>query len=464
MTTPKPKLFQVICVASLIIITASCAYARLEETLGMPFGMPANADCNNSPDALDRVKEAGSFDVIIFQWPEAHALKELIKLRAEQGRARGLKVLLGISPTKMTGLRTDIDMPAWVASSCGLTDATASFADNCLRSAFIADVSDYADYIKPDYFHLATEINTLLLRLVVNPFDVQFSSFATLYKEAYSAVKAVSPNTAVFVSFQYELQKRIDRDAPASVSQNWDNTLNPFRGDPPGSMLDYVGFTTYPSSSGFLSWDYQSPLDVPATYYLESALHLRSGERTVFTEAGWPSSGPGTEAGQKMFLDRLPMLFSYANPAMACWALLHDVDPAVFGGNLGLASVGLRSCDGSPKQAWGSIMAVAPGEVVQGGARVGSTGGKGVVHPLSGERAEIQVKPAGPGRVKIKIFTLEGRLVREFSWDTAGPSDPKNNIQWDTANKNGQRVASGVYLIHIDGPGLNVNKKLVIIK
>ncbi|MDW8301181.1 MAG: YCF48-related protein [Bacteroidia bacterium] len=54
-----------------------------------------------------------------------------------------------------------------------------------------------------------------------------------------------------------------------------------------------------------------------------------------------------------------------------------------------------------------------------------------------------------PQKVKIKIFTLSGHLVRVLDKD-----DPSTTIDWDLRNTAGVPVASGVYIFHIDAPGI----------
>jgi hypothetical protein len=346
---------------ALILFLASPGFsATLASRLGVPFGITANDSCSHtSSDGSVLAAQVGSIDTIIFQWPQMRdpAFRQAIIARANNDRAAGLKVMLGMSPTQLTGLRTDIDLPSGVATACGLTQNTASFSNPCLQAQFMADVTTYASVIQPDYFHLATEINTLILRKLVVPNDMEFAFFGALYQATVPAVKLVSPTTKVFVSFQYELQTKLEQDNPGG----WDNMLSAFRGSGT-SLLDLVGYTTYPSSSAFLSGKYASPWDIPATYYSAAAVHLKSSEKVAFTEVGWPTHGTGSEASQKTFLDRLPELIAPAAPALVIWALLHDVPSSTFAGNQSLATVGVRTCDGSPKAGW-SILAGSAGGV-----------------------------------------------------------------------------------------------------
>ena len=71
-----------------------------------------------------------------------------------------------------------------------------------------------------------------------------------------------------------------------------------------------------------------------------------------------------------------------------------------------------------------------------------------------------------PNKCKIKIFTLNGTLVRTFDRDVSGQEDivitesefnrskrlPYQD--WDMKNQSGISVASGLYIIHVDVPGV----------
>ncbi len=73
-----------------------------------------------------------------------------------------------------------------------------------------------------------------------------------------------------------------------------------------------------------------------------------------------------------------------------------------------------------------------------------------------------------PNKCKIKIFTLNGTLVRTFNRDVSGQEDvvtqdigsdfthsKRQPFQdWDLKNQSGISVASGLYIIHIDVPGV----------
>lgn len=72
-----------------------------------------------------------------------------------------------------------------------------------------------------------------------------------------------------------------------------------------------------------------------------------------------------------------------------------------------------------------------------------------------------------PNKCKIKIFTLNGTLVRTFDRDVSGQEDLNTTDDadftrakrvpyqdWDMKNQNGISVASGLYIIHVDVPGV----------
>ncbi len=54
-----------------------------------------------------------------------------------------------------------------------------------------------------------------------------------------------------------------------------------------------------------------------------------------------------------------------------------------------------------------------------------------------------------PQKCTIRIFTLNGVLVRTFRKDSDAPAQ-----EWDLKNEHGVPIASGPYIIHIDAPGL----------
>lgn len=54
-----------------------------------------------------------------------------------------------------------------------------------------------------------------------------------------------------------------------------------------------------------------------------------------------------------------------------------------------------------------------------------------------------------PETCSIKIYNLSGTLIREYN-----KSDPSNYLDWDLSNQVGIPISSGVYIIHVDVPGI----------
>lgn len=83
----------------------------------------------------------------------------------------------------------------------------------------------------------------------------EFLHFASLYKEAYDAIKQISPETRVFVSFQCEWMRIIDAKEPRKIPEHR-KVIDVFR-----PQLDVVARTTYPSPF------HDSPEELPHDYY-----------------------------------------------------------------------------------------------------------------------------------------------------------------------------------------------------
>ncbi|PCJ30427.1 MAG: hypothetical protein COA99_18140, partial [Moraxellaceae bacterium] len=53
-----------------------------------------------------------------------------------------------------------------------------------------------------------------------------------------------------------------------------------------------------------------------------------------------------------------------------------------------------------------------------------------------------------PAKCKVKIFTLNGILVREFTKDDDGIT----YLEWDLKNHARIPISSGMYIVHVDVP------------
>jgi hypothetical protein len=82
-------------------------------------------------------------------------------------------------------------------------------------------------------------------------------------------------------------------------------------------------------------------------------------------------------------------------------------------------------------------------------------------------RTEYKIKITNlPNKCKVKIFTLNGTLIRTFDRDVSGQEDITeissdfvhskrlSYLDWDLKNQSGIVIASGLYIIHIEVPGV----------
>lgn len=87
-----------------------------------------------------------------------------------------------------------------------------------------------------------------------------------------------------------------------------------------------------------------------------------------------------------------------------------------------------------------------------------------VFNPMTGGKVKMEVVPKSDGNIKVQIFTIDGLLVK-----TIKDGDVQNGItqviEWDGRNGSGNIVASGVYLLRVDGAGIDRKlKKIVVVK
>jgi hypothetical protein len=245
-------------------------------------------------------------------------------------RERGLNLFFAIDPTD----------PADRGRLAGLPDRLrgAGFAHPDVQHALLA----YAEYVvknyRPRYLAVATEIN---LYARIHPGD--FDAFVHLYRAVYDAVKTASPETAVFVTFQYEdlngVLPTVEQHPP-----DWD-LVGRF-----GDRLDLFAISTYPSLA------YQRVKAIPADYYTRAQRRVRVP--LAVAEMGY-SSGPGrrglnlgTEPLQEEFLQRILLEAEALRMRfvvwLAAWDLPYATDPPLDM----FRYVGLHREDGSPKPAW----------------------------------------------------------------------------------------------------------------
>lgn len=220
--------------------------------------------------------------------------------------------------TRLPDLNTDIDTTNnWTNS-----DAQARY-----KEVALALCHDYSAH----YLALALEVN--VYRIAPGA-ESDFNNFVTFYKSLYDDIKALYPDTLVFVTFQLEHTKGLgDTSWGYSVDEQWD-ILNAFDG-----KLDLVAFTSYPE------FGYDTPQQIPNTYYSSIIANLPANLRNIplaFVEIGWSSRS--SEQAQVDFLRRFLTLTSNLDIEYANWVFMHDESASPVNEKL---SIGLKSHDGS---------------------------------------------------------------------------------------------------------------------
>lgn len=241
------------------------------------------------------------------------------------------------------------------------SDWTASFANPDVRTAFTNYVLWILRTFKPRYLGLGSEINTY-----ADAYPDDFPNYVSLYHELYAQIKAESPETQVFVTFQWEDLNNLianGNEGRAAHDTNWDQ-VEIFEPN-----LDLWVISSYP----FVA--FPDGRQIPSDYY--TPLLTRTTKPLAVAEGGIPSvtQGPisGSEEGQ---VDYLKAIDDQIGSRLSFWIylLLSDLDPTSW--NPGMAqngtsqedintlgwfvSVGLTGADGAAKSGmtvWDTIRA-----------------------------------------------------------------------------------------------------------
>ena len=88
---------------------------------------------------------------------------------------------------------------------------------------------------------------------------------------------------------------------------------------------------------------------------------------------------------------------------------------------------------------------------------------------MAGEVLPVQYSLLQPGHAWVRIYTLQGDFVATlFEEDVSAASVEQPYLSqkkdWDGRNADGQIVASGVYIVHLEAPGFRANARVAVIK
>jgi len=85
-----------------------------------------------------------------------------------------------------------------------------------------------------------------------------------------------------------------------------------------------------------------------------------------------------------------------------------------------------------------------------------------VFNPRQGGKATVKYAMPHSGYLTIKLYTLNGNLVKVL-YEGEAPQG-KGSIDWNGRNFMGNQVASGIYLLRMEGAGVFKTKKIAVVK
>ena len=354
---------------------------------------PRNFPDHDAKDVADMFRlgaELGSFVVIRLDWKDPKVIDAATML-VGMAEGRGLTPVLELNPLKADGLKgAALEAPKDVAREA----SRESFADPVVAARFGRTVLDLAR-LKPAYLALATDVN-----LLAQADAREFEAFAGLYRSLVPRVREASPQTRVFVTWQWDAMQSRGLEAGARLVE----ALRP---------LDLLAFTSDPRKlfEG-------GPSSIPADYYTRIGRLSRAGP--VLLEAAWPSEGGSGERDQVAFIERLPRLTAGLNPAMLSWSFLHDVNILV----VFRVKSGLIQADGKPKPAFAAFQALG-GE--RPAAATLAAGTRGV-------RSPVRTAAREPAHFSIQMVRLDGSDL------TILISSPNQEMTHPRVSPDGKRI------------------------
>jgi hypothetical protein len=257
-------------------------------------------------------------------------------------RQNGMEILFVVDPLNGLNRRDFSGLPWGWKSSFGNPDVRHAYANFTMR---------ILREFHPRYLGLASEINTYM---DAHPEDSE--NFISLYRSVYDQVKLESPDTQVFVTFQWEdLNNLIPGESGShpAYDTNW-NLLEAFE-----PRLDVWAISSYPFIV-FPGGD-----NIPGNYF--TPLLARTTKPLAVAEGGFISGSAGARTGrpedQVAYLQAIHKQLGGERLAFWIYLLFNDLNIESYrksmqaqgiGSNdittLGMfQSVGLRQSDGTPK-------------------------------------------------------------------------------------------------------------------
>lgn len=220
-------------------------------------------------------------------------------------RGLGLRIVFLVDP--LDGLDRTSEPPE-------LVQAGRSILEPEIRALHEAYTLEIAREVRPDYFGLASEINTL----AAHGSPELYVELVDLVNTLASQIRMILPATAVFVSFQ--------------VDDAWNLFPLP---DPPIDHfalvddfdVDVLGLSSYP----FFVWP--TPAEIPDDYF--SRFRVATDLPLILVEGGWSSESvdglQGSPEAQAEFLRRFEELLDGVESPLWVMLIFADFDVGAFG-------------------------------------------------------------------------------------------------------------------------------------
>lgn len=205
---------------------------------------------------------------------------------------------------------------------------------------------------------------------------------------------------------------------------------------------------------GLMIWHVDDSIASDSTHLANNDVNNNSSRRgiSVVSADGSDPSTNGGDAGDSWPGSSNNLLFNAPKSNS-----LSGKESGIEASNIG--SAGSSSLSFTIKSIFGNPIFAS---ITQPGSAVVTGGAGGYVNPSQNEAAQIKIIPTGAGTIETKIYSLNGDLVYE---DTrSGTASVGQVIAWNGRNTDGNVVPSGIYTVSIKGGGLDVKKKIAILK
>ena len=280
---------------------------------------PRSAQPYDIIDFFKTARGAGNTLVWAGDWKEFEYARGFPTLLAEQCYLNGLTAVIEVTTFSQSGGKLLRNM------------------DEKTQQKYVAGAADFASKYQPRYLGLGVDSDALYAR---SPAD--FDKFVKLFDLTRDAVKAVSPATKIFTTFQLEKMKGLNGGrygGSNDTSKNLWFLMDKFPG------ADLIAFNTYP---GMI---YNSPSEIPTDYF--SSVKAHTHKPLAISGTGWQSAagaagGEGSEAQQAEYSQVFFTLSRDLNFEFTAWSYLYDPTALAEPFN----SMGLLRSDGTPRPAW----------------------------------------------------------------------------------------------------------------